>query len=239
MLREYLSVGGFPEVYKFGKSILHRLFNDIITKDILLRHKIKKSNEIKMLANYLITNFTGEISYSRMVKLFNIKHVSTLSKWLSYLEESFLIFKLQRFSFKLKEQYLATKKVFAIDNGIILSTGFLFGENSGKLMENCVAVELQRKVAEQPGMEIYYWKDYRQHEVDFIIKNAKHVEQLIQVTWATTKEEIKEREVKSLVIACDELYCRNLLIITWDYESEAKISGKKITFIPLWKWLTG
>jgi len=34
-------------------------------------------------------------------------------------------------------------------------------------------------------------------------------------------------------------YCRNLLVITWDYEAEEKTNGKSIKFIPLWKWLLG
>jgi hypothetical protein len=47
----------------------------------------------------------------------------------------------------------------------------------------------------------------------------------------------KEREIKSLIKASEELKCNNLLIITWDEEGEEKIKGKKIIYKPLWKWL--
>ena len=53
-LKRYLEVGGFPEVDKFGRAILPRIYADIVTKDILLRHKIRKEEEIKNLARYLI-----------------------------------------------------------------------------------------------------------------------------------------------------------------------------------------
>ncbi|MEM3507108.1 MAG: hypothetical protein QW589_04195 [Candidatus Bathyarchaeia archaeon] len=37
--------------------------------------------------------------------------------------------------------------------------------------------------------------------------------------------------------ASKELKCKDLLIITWDYEDELKIDNKIIKVIPLWKWL--
>jgi predicted AAA+ superfamily ATPase len=40
-----------------------------------------------------------------------------------------------------------------------------------------------------------------------------------------------------LIKASKELKCKNLLVITWDYEDEIKAGSKKIAFIPLWKWL--
>lgn len=86
-------------------------------------------------------------------------------------------------------------------------------------------------------MEIYYWKNHQQQEVDFIIKKGNKVEQLIQVTNASEKKHIHQREYTSLIKASDDLKCKNLLIITWDYESNEKVEGKTIQHIPLWKWL--
>jgi len=236
-LNIYLKTGGFPEVNKFGRAILSRIYDNIVTKDILLRYKIKKIEEAKKLAKYLITNFYQEVSYSKLAKILNVKRVSTLSNWISYLENSFLIFKLERFAFKLKQQFIAPKKICCIDNGIVNMIGFKFSENIGRFMENAVAVELQRKRSLNSLVEIYYWKDHQQNEVDFVVKCGREVKQLIQVTYAMGKDEIKEREVKALLKASKELKCNNLLIITYDYEAEEKIKSKKIKFIPLWKWL--
>lgn len=236
-LKRYLEVGGFPEVDKFGRAILPRIYADIVTKDILLRHKIRKEEEIKNLARYLINNFSAEISYSKLCKIIGIKHVSTVSKWVSYLENSFLILKLERFTFKLKQQFLAPKKVYCVDTGLINTIGFRFSENIGRLMENTIAIELQRRKFLNTLLETYYWKDYQQREVDFVVKQGTKVEQLIQVTYATDKEEIEDREIEALIKASSELNCTNLLVISWDYEAEEKIRGKMIKFTPLWKWL--
>ena len=236
-LQEYLEIGGFPEAYKFGKGMISKIYEDILTKDILLRHNISKKEEIKKLAKYLITNSSGEITYSKLARIFDIKHVSTISNWISYLENAFLIFRLERFDFKLKQQFIAPKKVYCIDSGLMNTIGFKFSENRGKVIENEVALELQRRKAKENSFEVYYWKDYQQNEVDFIIKKDKKIESLIQVSYINSKEEIKEREINALLKASKKLRCKNLIVITWDYETEEKFGGEIIKFVPLWKWL--
>jgi len=236
-LQEYLEIGGFPEAYKFGKGMISKIYEDILTKDILLRYNISKKEEIKKLAKYLITNSSGEVTYSKLARIFNIKHVSTISNWISYLENAFLIFRLERFDFKLKQQFIAPKKVYCIDSGLMNSIGFKFSENKGKVIENEVALELQRRKAKENSFEVYYWKDYQQNEVDFVIKKDRKVEQLIQVSYINSKEEIREREINALLKASKELRCKNLIVITWDYETEEKFDGENIKFVPLWKWL--
>lgn len=239
ILEEYLKLGGFPEVNKFGKAMLARIYNDIITKDILLRYKIKKIGSIRELAKYIITTFCHQTSYAKLASFLNVKRISTLSNWISYLEDSFLIYKLERFSFKLKEQIIAPKKFYCVDNGIVNTIAFGFSENIGHFMENTVAIELQRRKLPDTLVEIYYWKDHQQNEVDFVIKHGRRIKQLIQVTHARDKDEIKERKIKSLLRASQELRCNNLLVITWDYEGGEEYKREKIKFAPLWKWLLG
>ncbi|MBI2632370.1 ATP-binding protein [Candidatus Pacearchaeota archaeon] len=237
LLQEYLSFGGFPEVYKFGKSILLTIYETILNKDIILRHNINKIKEFKDLAKFLVSNSSEEITYSKLSRVLGIKHVSTVSNWISHLENAFLIFKLERFDFKLKQQFIAPKKVYCIDSGLMNSIGFKFSENKGKVIENEVALELQRRKAKENSLEVYYWKDYQQNEVDFVIKKDKKIESLIQVSYINSKEEIKERETNALLKASKKLRCKNLIIITWDYETEERIEGEIIKFVPLWKWL--
>jgi predicted AAA+ superfamily ATPase len=83
---------------------------------------------------------------------------------------------------------------------------------------------------------VFYFKDL-QYEVDFVVKKGLNVEQLIQATYASNKDEIEKREIRGLLKASELLKCENLLIITWDYENEVSIENKKIIFKPLWKWL--
>jgi predicted AAA+ superfamily ATPase len=247
-LDDYLSAGGFPERLIFGREILVRIYSDIIEKDILTRYKIKKKKTFKELTRYLISNFSSEISLNKLKNIFGIKDVHTLKNWISFLENAYLIFILERFSFKLKEQFIAPKKVYCIDTGLVGVIGYKLMEDKGKLMENLVAVELlRRKSYWYNSWEIYYWKDHQQNEVDFVIKEGKDVVQLIQVCYDVEMHKAKEREIKSLLKASKDLRCNNLTIINWDYYGEEEVQnqferGKKskkfiIKFIPLWRWL--
>jgi len=231
-LNKYLKIGGFPLTYKVGRLFLIENYKDIIERDVIQRYKIKYQKVLKDLAKYLISNLSKEISYNKLKNLLGVKSVHTIINYTEYIQNAYLVFLIERFSFKLKEQVIAPKKVYCIDTGIANAIGFKFTENFGKLMENIVAVELKRK-----EKEFYYWKDYQQREVDFVVKEGLKIKQLIQVCYNIEDYNTKERELKSLIKASKELKCNNLLVITWDFEGEEKIERKKIRFVPLWKWL--
>ncbi|MEM5874724.1 MAG: DUF4143 domain-containing protein, partial [Candidatus Aenigmatarchaeota archaeon] len=137
--------------------------------------------------------------------------------------------------FKVKEMKKSPKKVYCIDTGIINAISVKFSKEIGKLMENLVFLELKRKGLKE-NFSIFYGQ-FNNNEVDFLIKNGLEIKQLIQVTYASSKDEIEKREIKALLKASELLKCENLLIITWDYEDELKIENKSIKCIPLWKWL--
>ncbi|KKR70449.1 MAG: hypothetical protein UU13_C0005G0005 [Candidatus Nomurabacteria bacterium GW2011_GWB1_40_7] len=119
-------------------------------------------------------------------------------------------------------------KPYIIDNGFFSIKNF--GDKS-KLMENLVFIELIRK-----GENIAYFSNEK-GEIDFLIKKDKEISSLIQVCFDITKSETKEREVKLLIKQPENFNCKNLIVLTWDYENEEIIENKKILFIPLWKWL--
>ena len=126
-------------------------------------------------------------------------------------------------------------KVYINDVGLAYNYSE-FSENLGRLMENLVFLEL-KKLELGNIIEVYYWKDYQQREVDFVVREGVKVKELIQVTYATGRDEIEKREIKGLLKASKELKCKNLLVITWDYEDKEEIKGREIKFIPLWRWL--
>ncbi len=240
MLKEYIDNGGFPETYKFGKDIIKSIFRDVVTKDVIRRYRIKNVNTVEALAKYLVSNFSNEISYNKLKNIFEIKKVTTIKNYVGYFQDAYLIFVLERFSPKLKQQMIAPKKIYCIDTGIINVISFRETENFGKLMENLVLTEfLRRRSYWQDKLQIYYWKDHFQHEVDFVAKEGLRVKQLVQVCYNVEDYNTKEREIKSLLKASKEMRCNDLLVITWDHEDEEVFNNKKIKFVPLWKWLLG
>ena len=99
-------------------------------------------------------------------------------------------------------------------------------------MKNIVAIELYRRISNS-NKTLYYWKDYYNHEVDFVINIYDKVEQLIQVTYLSSYESIEKREIENILKAGEELHCSDLKIITWDYECIKTIDRVKINFVPL------
>ena len=236
LLDEYMSSGGFPEQFTLGRQIIRNIYNDIITKDVVIRHKIKHIDDLRQVARFLVSNSSKEFTYSSLRGVTRAKSLITLSNWVRYLEEAYLIFRIERFSYKLKQTILAPKKIYCVDVGIIKEISPEPVSNKGRLMENTVAVELI-KDSKNAGFEVFYWKDYQGREVDFVIKEGREITRLIQATYATSREAIEDREIKSLVMASKELRCKNLFIVTWDYEGSIITEGKKIVLVPLWKWL--
>jgi len=229
---DYLKMGGFPEYLKYTKiEILQGYFNDIIQRDIVERYGVKNIKQIKELARYLITNSGNLTTYNRLKKMTELG-INTAIKYLSYLENAYLVFSVPYFSYSLKKQRANPFKVFAVDTGLRNAISFKFSRDAGRDYENIVAVELKRK-----NKEVFYWKNPQHEEVDFVIKEGRKINQLIQVWYDISDFYTKDRELRALIKASDELKCRDLLVITGDYEGEEKIRGKKIKFKPLWKWL--
>ncbi len=243
VLEDFIVNGGFPERFLFGKRMIRQIFNDIVIKDVIVRAGVKKKENITRLARYLVSNSASEFTYRSLKSVCGINRSATISEWVSLLEEAYLLFRVERFSPKLKGQFLAPKKIYSVDNGLISAVGFKITENTGRLMENTVAIELMRRKSYwHDEWEIFYFKDsQQQHEVDFVIKEGLKVKELIQVTYANGLDEVEHREIRALLKAKDLLKCENLTVITWDYEDEKEISwfGRrgKIKFVPMWKWL--
>lgn len=235
---EYFEFGGFPEVVLSSekKQLLLTYFDDILTKDIERRYRLKKAEKLRALARFYLTNVSNPITFNSLRKSLNTT-TNTIEKFSSYLEEANILFFVKRFSFKVKEQEKSPRKVYSIDVGLANSVGFKFSSNAGKIAENLVAVQLKKKEKEDPNTEIYYWKDFQGREVDFVVKEGQKIKQLIQVCYDTENFDVKQRETKSLLKASKELKCNGLLIVTGDKEDEEKIKGKTIGYVPLWKWL--
>jgi predicted AAA+ superfamily ATPase len=229
---QYVEDGGFPEYLKYGeREILHRLFSDIIFRDLLVRYRIRETNTFQEIVNYLMANISNTISYNRLKSIFNLGSVNTVRNYTEYLESSFLMFFVNQFSYSGGKQLISPKKVYCIDTGLRNVVSFKFSEDLGRAIENIVFIELKRRSSQA---EIYYWKN--KGEVDFVIKEGLRVKELIQVCYSMN-EKTEKREVSSLMKAMDEFKLREGLIITEDLDTEENVDGKKIRFHPLWKWL--
>lgn len=230
---EYLKIGGMPEYLKYKeREILERNYEDILYRDIIVRNDVKEVKALRELAIYLLSNAASLFTYNKMKIAFGLGSVNTAKSYVDYLENSFLLYVINMFSYSLKQQMFTPKKAYCVDNGILNIVSFRFSENKGRFMENLVFIELLRR-----GKEIYYYKTEKGMEVDFLVRKGNRISELIQVTSSLKKETVKDREVKALVTALTELKMKKGIILTEDEEEEFSLKGKTISVTPVYKWL--
>ncbi len=233
-LSAYLETGGFPETIgldEFGrKQVLISLYNDILARDISSR--FDASFEITdRICRFMLTN-PGATYSSNSVARATGTAVETAEKYINYLKESLLVHDLPIFSFKLKTQFKQNKKTYPVDTGIRNAVCLRFSQDTGKLAETVVFLELKRRNA-----EVYYWKSQDGYEVDFLVKKGQKIAGLIQVAWDVRNEDTQKREERALDYAMEELDVNTGIILTEDYEKTREENGKTIKYMPMWKWL--
>jgi len=241
LIEKYLTEGGFPEVVvkNFGvEEYLGVLFDSILFKDVVKRYKVRFSNQIQNLASFLVNNFSSYYTLRKLKEALSLRSVTTVQKYIEYLEEAYLIFHLDCFSFKFSCKSKSPKKVYVVDNGYINAKALRYSPDHGKLMENLVFTELVKR-GFMPNRDLFYYKTRNGNEVDFVIKKDLKVTELIQASYQTNNIGNEQREIKSLVQASKELNGDLLTVLTWDEEKDVHSNDKVIHFIPLWKWLMG
>ena len=234
LFEKYLRSGGIFEHYMFGKQHIRSLFSSIITKDILSRYAIKFSVELEELASYMVNVFGSKISVNKVAKMLRINSSHTIKEYIKYLENTFLVFGVSKFSYKLKEQRTALRKIYIIDNGIIDSLLFDFSANKGRFLENTVAIELKRRSIHN-NFNFYYWDNYV-NECDFIIKSGNKIISIYQVCYEIT-EQNQQREFAGLIAAARDFDLKEGIILTMSQEETKIVNDIKIKIIPVWKWL--
>lgn len=238
LLEEYLEFGGFPEVVLSSEKrrILSGYFETVVTRDVAERFRIREREKLRVLAKYYLTNISSPTTFNSISRFLKLP-LTTVERFSGYLEIANLIFFVKRFSYSLKEQEKSPRKVYSVDVGLSNAIGFRFAKNLWKIAENVVATSLKVWQSFNPEVEVYYWKDHLGREVDFIVKRELKSKQLIQVCWDVRELETKNRELRALVGAMKKLRVNKGTVVTGDYEGEEKVRGKKIYYIPLWKWL--
>ncbi len=140
---------------------------------------------------------------------------------------------LPKFSFSPIKEFSGTPKYYTIDNGFNYALQSVASENRGVFLENAVYLHLRRK---HPfGKGLFYFKE--KYECDFLRLEKQSVSELIQVCWSLENSETKKREINGLLEAAKATGCKNLKIITYDFEGYIKEGGFEISVQPAWKVL--
>lgn len=224
---KYLLLGGFPEFLESRKNEYHReLYNSIINRDIIVRHNLKQGKGITELGIFLTTNSGKEFSYNKLKSLLDIGSATTVSEYVSYLEDAYLLFTVPKLEFSYRKQIKNPKKVYSIDTGFSKNISASNSDDIERALENAVYLFLRRKYR-----EIFYFRD--KTECDFVVKDRGKIIMAVQVCYDLNSENI-DRELEGLKEAMKKFKVREGLIIT----SDSSDTFDSIKAIPAWKWMS-
>lgn len=238
LLDEYLRFGGFPETCALEaaatrKDILVMYARNILYQDIAPRFAVKKTLDLENLFFYLVSNISSLYSFNKLAGLTGLND-KTVKEYVGYFSDAYLLFTLDSFAFSVKEQIKSPKKVYAIDTGMAGAVGFSFSENRGHLLENQIYLDLKRR-----GHDLFYYKTGNGLEVDFACCTGGKVTRLIQVVQDLGDHKTRNREMRSLLKAMDEVGLDYGEIVTYEEDDELTVDGKIIRLTSAFRYLLG
>ena len=229
--KNYIEDGGFPKYLQTHSSrYLSSLYESIIFRDVMARNALTNEKEIKELVFYLASNATRRITYSSLGKIIGIRHAETVKNYLEYIQQTYMIFQLMKYSPSVKVQILNPKKIYFIDNAIISRIGFNATDNIGYKLENIVFIELKRR-----GYDLFYHSDKK--ECDFIVRQEAGITQAYQVTVSFSDTKTRKREISGLQEAMSVYGLSEGYIITMDEKETIQVDEGVIHIVPAWEWM--
>ena len=236
---EYFRQGGFPELIageENPKEYISTLIDNIISQDIKKRYKIRNIDALKRLAHHILNETPTLIVKDTLQKIIGIKSERTLGNYLMYLNQTYLISTISKYSSRSRER-ARNEKSYAIDVAFMDKRENAFsGENLGWRLETIVYLELLRRKAGTEN-DIYYYQG-RSAEADFVVCDGNKTLAVYQVSYDISNDKTRKREIKGCIAGATATKCDNLFLIT-DHESEIiEKDGYTIQVIPIWEWLT-
>ena len=230
---EYITGGGFPEIVLDGPDpeISSQLFTDIISRDITSRVGIRNREALLDLADFLVRNVGGLLSFNKISRYFKSRStpvsVPTLIHYFDVMKEAFLFYDATIYSDNIRDRKQYPRKIYCIDNSFLSASG----TGTGQLLENAVAGELMRR-----GYDLHYWRSQRGDlEVDFVL-NYSGKTQPVQVCSDMRDMETSEREYRALDRCMEDLGSGEGIILTINEEDQRELSHGIVYLVPAWKF---
>lgn len=213
-LREYMIFGGMPQVVlrnteKEKSEVLKALFQRTYIRDIVERYNIKNVEELDELLDILASTIGGLTNPTKLSNTFeSVKHKKvnrmTITSYLNYLCESFLIEKSCRYDIKGKRYIDSPYKYYFVDCGLRNARLNFRQTEFTHLLENIIYNELlirgfnvdvgvvSKQVRDDDGNRIR-----RNYEVDFVCNQGSR-RYYIQSAYRMIDEEKVRQEETSL-----------------------------------------
>ncbi len=178
--------GGLPPFF-LAKSFPERDFQEWLdaywAKDIQELFRLERRHSFQRFAELLFVQSGGMFEATRFARDCEVSR-TTISNYLAVLEATLVAHVLKPFSSRRATEIIAAPKVYAFDTGFVChyrGWNAIRDDDLGVLWEHFVLNELHARLQTR---DIGYWRDKRQHEVDFVVKRRGKPPVAIECKWS-------------------------------------------------------
>jgi predicted AAA+ superfamily ATPase len=214
----------FPELVNADEGFIHLYADSIVNKavyeDLPKIFPIEYEDLLKRIL-YIVASNPGMITdYESLANDLGISRI-TLTKYISYLERGFLLQKCYNFSRNLLTSEKKTKRLYLTSSSLVVD---LWEEPEfGRVVENLVVSSSGAK---------FFWRSGKDEVDCVLVRNGE-----ILPIECKYRSNIRKRDLKGLLKFLTAFELSHGYVISEDIEFEEIIEDKKISIIPLWKWL--
>lgn len=211
----YLKEGGMSGSYLYKDletkyDYIADIFNTLIVRDIRQKYKIKNTQLMDRLVDFLMDNISNLTSARNIAETLtgnkDKTNHKTVGSYMQYLCNAFAFYKIRRYDIRGKKYLNTNDKYYLSDHTFRYAKLGTKNLDYGRVLENIVAIELLRR-----GYEVYVGVLYKK-EIDFVA--IKRNEKLyIQVSDNISEQVTFEREISPL-LAIKDAYPKMLLTRT-------------------------
>ena len=244
---DYIRVGGFPDVQLIDETERIQVLQDyvklVLLRDIIERHRVRNLHAVNYFSRALLQSSGSLASVNRLSNDLRSQGVAvgrdTLYELLDHFVDAFLLFTVPIFSRSLRVRRANPRKIYAIDPGLFYAMSPAGASNCGARLENAIYIELRRRVRASREGTISYYLTKAGHEVDFVVGDTAtgNAAYLLQVCADLSNTTAREREIRALEEAMDELGLHEAVLITMFDDETIPVEGGVIRAVPAWSWM--
>ena len=177
LLESRLIYGMYPEVVLppggMERETLREFSGSYLYKDVFAFNEIRKPEIIQKLVEALALQIGSEVSINELAQITGSDPL-TVERYLSLLENAFVVFRLRAFSRNVRNELKKSRKFYFYDNGIrnaIISNfnSLSLRSDTGALWENFIISERMKYIHYHDiYSNCYFWRTTQQQEIDYV-----------------------------------------------------------------------
>ncbi len=234
---QFMRYSAFPQAVELMhqnpalvSNYLKEVYDSVLIKDMLPRRQIYAERSFENVVNFVMDSVGSTISPHKIANILSVENKTidsrTVDSYLKLLVGSFVLYKVERFDIKGKQNLATQEKYYAVDLGFRnFLLGKEVGQDAGHLLENIIFLELKRR-----GNQVWIGK-IGQKEVDFVARDKSGFLTYYQVAYTVRDQKTLERELAPFDMIDDH---NMKILITLDPEEVSRRGVRQVNAI---NWL--